>query len=465
MNISNLYPYQVKAVDHILTRNGSMLWLDIGLGKTITTLTAISTLIDRFQIKAVLVVAPVAVCETVWRQEAKRWSHTKWLKFSTVRGDANQRKRALLTPAHVYLTNYELIERVVGALDEMYLSRGSKIPFDMVVFDEISKMKMATTKRVKAFSKILPHFRWRVGLTGTPATNGLLDLHGQFLMIDGGKRLGPNITSYRDRWFINDAYAKKWNPRRGAGDEIRDRISDITITMKAEDYISLPDRIDQTIEIEFPKTLADKYREFEREFFIELEGGGEVEAFNSGALSMKCRQMANGACYLDDTRTAWSEFHSLKLDAVQEIVDALGDSSTLVCYQFRHDLERLLKRFPKAVAINSKTAGASIEAWNSGEIKMMIGHPASMGHGLNLQYGGCHVVWFGLPWSLELYDQAIGRLHRNGQKSTVINHRIIVKDTIEEAIKSALVGKSRTQSELRGAVERYGRLKEAGRRI
>jgi len=440
------------------------------LGKTIISLTAIERLLDQYKIGAALVLAPKKVVEAVWAQEALKWDHTKRLKFSVVIGTPRQRLQALMTPADIYLTNYEQIQWLLGkkatkrvaetkgVLNEHWLNRGLRLPFDMVVFDEVSKLKTSTSKRAKAFAKVLPHCTYRVGLTGTPASNGLIDLQGQFLMVDGGHRLGPNITSFRNRWFLQDAYAHKWIPRRGAMVEIQRLISDITLEMKSEDYLQLPPQVDQDIKIDLPPEVYKQYKKFEKDFFLSLDGGGEVEAFNAGAKSIKCRQLANGAVYVDEDRTRWDLFHNAKIEAVQEILGDLDGKPLLVCYQFKHDKERLLKQFPDAVALDTKNTAEKVEAWNRGEIRMMIGHPGSMGHGLNLQYGGNHILWFGLPWSLEHYLQAIGRLLRNGQKGeTVINHRIIAKGTVEEAIVMALEMKGATQDSLREAVKQYRR--------
>ena len=465
---SDLYPYQKEAVAHILNRNGSMLWLDIGLGKSIISLTAIEHLLDSYKIKAALVLAPLKVVEAVWEQEAQKWEHTQRLKFSVVRGTPMQRARALQTPADIYLANYEQIEWMIGrygtgrgafkagALFNLFTRHGKPFPFDAVFYDEISRLKTSTAKRTKAMTKILPDMTYRVGLTGTPAANGIGDLHGQYLMVDGGHRLGPNITSFRSRWMVQDIYGQKWVPRRGAMTEIHGLIGDITLEMKRDDYLSLPPRVDQDIVVEMPKDIYSQYKDFEKNFFLELDTC-EVEAFNSGAKSTKCRQLANGAVYVEgeDGLQGWTAFHDAKLDAVEEVVNDLQGKPLLICYQFKHDVERLIERFPGAVCLDRKDTAEKVERWNRGDIEILIGHPASMGHGLNLQYGGNHVLWFGLPWSLELYDQAIGRLDRNGQGEVIINHRVIAKGTVEEGIAEALNTKGKTQADLREAVKAY----------
>jgi SNF2 family DNA or RNA helicase len=460
--------------------------MGIGLGKTITALTAVERLLDQFKISGVLVMAPKKVIETVWEQEGKKWEHIQRLRFSEVTGTPKQRLKALEIQADVYLINYEQIEWLIGRyVNKSYVTRkgvkkthsvfskgvvfthwldlGKRLPFDMVIYDEISRLKASTSKRARAFTKVLPLFNYRVGLTGTPSANGLIDLHGQFLMVDGGHRLGPNITGYRTRWFMQNAYSMRWIPRRGAKESIAKEIADITLEMKTSDYIQLPPLIDQDIHIDLPKELKDQYKKFETEFFLELDSGGEVEAFNAGAKSMKCRQLANGAVYVGEAGGPWEEFHSAKLDAVSDIVKDLEGKPLLVCYQFIHDKERLMARFPDAVALDQKDTIGKVLSWNNGDIKMLIGHPGSMGHGLNLQYGGSHVLWFGLPWSLELYMQAIGRLLRNGQQGhAVINHRIITDGTIELAVLAALKYKDASQEDLRAAVKQYRIMKGGG---
>jgi SNF2 family DNA or RNA helicase len=452
----------------MLGMNGSMLWLDIGLGKTIISLTSIEELLDSYKISSALILAPLKVVEAVWEQEALKWEHTKRLKFSAILGTPEQRLKALMTPADIYLVNYEQLQWLMGrkkatktlpatrgVLNEYWLDKGRRLPFDMVVYDEISKLKTATSKRAKAFQKILPTFIYRTGLTGTPAANGVVDLHGQYLMVDGGHRLGPNITSFRNRWLMRDAYSEKWVTRRGATEEIKRLVSDITLEMNADDYLQLPPVVDQDIKIQMPERAYKQYKQFEKAFFLAMDEG-EVEAFNAGAKSTKCRQLANGAVYVGEDSEEWAKFHDAKIEAVAELLDELGDKPLLLCYQFRHDVERICKRFPEAVCLDRKGTAEKVERWNRGEIKLLIGHPASMGHGLNLQYGGNHVAWFGLPWSLELYDQAIGRIARNGQKGeVVVNHRLIAEGTIELGIATALSSKGKTQEDLRAAVKSY----------
>jgi SNF2 family DNA or RNA helicase len=347
-------------------------------------------------------------------------------------------------------------------LQKEWLKKKQPLPFDMVVFDEISKMKHSTAKRGRAFCKILPYFHYRVGLTGTPATNGLIDLHGQFLIVDGGFRLGPNITGYRERWFTLNQYSRRYVPRMGAMKAIEERIYDITLEMSQEQYLpELPPLVDVDRLLTLPDEVMEKYLEFEEEFFIEI-GEDEVEAFNAAAKSMKCRQLANGAVYTSEDRSQWTLFHDEKLDMLEEIVEELNGEPLLIGYQFKHDAARIKERFPDAVFLDSKNVAEKVKLWNDGKIKILAGHPASMGHGLNLQHGGHHICWFGLPWALELYQQLIGRLLRNGQKgSKIFNHRLIAKGTVEEIMATVVKQKDATQKTLRDAVKRYRETKGA----
>jgi SNF2 family DNA or RNA helicase len=446
----DLYQFQKYAVNHIIRNPGAMVWMDIGLGKTIVSLTAIEYLLDSFQARGALVVATKKIVEAVWQQEAKKWEHTKWLKVVQVTGTAKQRKEALKQKADVYLINYENLQWLQKTTEKIFPD--GPLPFDIVVFDEVSKMKNSTAKRSEAYDAMRPYFKRKIGLTGTPAANGYLDLHGQYLAVDDGRRLGPYITSFRDRWFILNSYTNKYNPRVNAPKQIRELISDITIQMDAKDYLELPDIRDIDLPVTPDQKVWDAYKKFEEEYYIEIAGKG-LEAFSSSAKSMKCRQLANGAVYVDEDRAEWELFHNHKLDLLEEILSELNGEPLLLCYQFRHDKERILKRFGGTVIDSKVDAGKIVSKWNDGKIKLLIGHPASMGHGLNLQYGGCNICWFGLPWSLELYQQAIGRLLRNGQSKMVRNYRLLMAGTIEDAISRALVVKGSTQDELRSAVQ------------
>lgn len=397
-------------------------------------------------------------------QEVQEWEHTQWLTSTLIRGDEEERLNALNQYKDLYLINYENLPWLQTTLQKHWLDEGKLLPFDIVVFDEISKMKTSTSKRTKAFAKILPHFIYRIGLTGTPASNGYIGLHGQYLMIDGGERLGPNITSFRDRWFNHNPYSHRYVPQRGALASIRKKISDITLEVSENDHIDLPEVIERDYLLEMPQEIKKTYEEFEKEFFIEIEGQ-DVEAFNAAAKSAKCRQLANGAVYVKDLDPLgeakgkpWVLFHEMKLQALDELIYSLQGMPLLLCYQFIHDKERLIERYKNVVFLDSKTDTAStIQKWNEGKIQLLAGHPASMAHGLNLQKGSHHIAWFGIPWDLELWLQAIGRLRRTGQKSKhVFCHKFIAKDTMEEALISpALKTKNATQETLRSEVKKY----------
>lgn len=481
LTLDDMYPYQRQARDHIIGRNGSMLWLDMGLGKTVITLSALEHLLDSYKIRAALILAPLKVVEAVWQQEAEGWEHTRRLKFSVIRGTATQRLAALREPADIYLTNYEMLQWLIGkkemkkdknkpprewkvkrpegVLSKFWIKKNRPLPFDAVVFDEISRVKTSTGKRSKAFQRILPQMTYRIGLTGTPASNGIQDLHGQYLMIDGGRRLGPNITGFRNRWMIQNTYNHTWAPRRGAMEEVRDLVSDITLEMAKEDYLQLAPLVNRDIKIDLPDDVQEQYKQFENEFFMELDDQ-EIEAFNAGAKSVKCRQLANGACYIDEQRENWITLHDEKLDHTEEILTELNGRPLLLFYQFKHDLARLCERFPMAEILDRRNTAAKVKKWNESKIPLLICHPQTAGHGLNLQYGGNHILWFSLPWSLEQYEQAVHRLLRNGQKGeSVINHRLITRNTVEEAMVSALARKGAGQERLRQAVKEYQQLR------
>lgn len=463
-----LHSYQVRATNHVIDHPGSNLWMDMGLGKTIVALTAINQLRAFGQINKVLVVAPLRVCETVWESEAKAWSHTRHLKFSYMIGSAPKRLKGLMKSwSDVYLINYENLEWLSAQLRHHYIDKGLPLPFQMVVWDEVSKMKTSTTKRSKAFYSLIPKFLRKVGLTGTPASNGLQDLHGQFLVTDGGARLGTHITHFRERFMYQDGYSRKWIPFPESQRQIENLIHDITLQMSAEDYLEMPEFSYNDIMIRLPPSLRKSYDELERDMITQLEeedGGHEVVVFNAAALTNKCLQFANGSVYIEPGAPEFNKVHDLKIKALQEIVDGSGDTGLLVAYSYKADLARIMKAFPLAVNLSGlkgeKLLGA-INDWNAGKIKMLIGHPASMGHGLNLQYGGHNLVWFGLNWSLDLYDQFNARINRQGQKMPVLCHRIMVENTVEQVVREALESKATSQAQLRSAIQEYAGLKHA----
>lgn len=456
-----LHDYQKRAVNHQCTRPHSMLWLDMGLGKTIVTLTTIAHLVGTQFLRGVVIVAPIRVIRLVWRQEAAKWEHTKHLRFSMVTGTRDQRTRALLRPADIYLINYENLGWLAEMLDTYFVSKDKPMPFNGVVWDEISKMKNSTTNRVKAVRKILPKFEWATGLTGTPASNGYKDLHGQFLVVDKGQRLGTSKTAFRTR-FYKKAGPYKEVPYPDTEETIKNLIGDITLEMSAEDYNKLPDLIVNKVEVEMPEEVRSKYEQMEREFFTVLDSGKELEVFNSASLTNKCLQFSNGAVYPVAGMPLWEPVHDAKIDALEEILDEAQGSPVLCAYAYRSDAQRIMQRFKSLDPINlteCKSEGsltAAMARWKSGQCALMIGHPASMGHGIDgLQHAGRTLVWFGLTWSLDLYEQFNARVRRQGQGASVVCHHILCRDTIDQAQAIALSDKATTQAGLRAAVKQY----------
>jgi len=456
-----LHDYQKKAVNHQCTHPNSMLWMDMGLGKTVITLTSIAHLINTGFLRSVVIVAPIRVIRLVWRQEAAKWGHTKHLKFSMVTGTKDQRTRAILRPADIYLVNYDVLGWLAETLQTYFVKKGRPIPFNGIVWDEISKMKNSATTRVKAFRKIDNRFEWTTGLTGTPASNGYKDLHGQFLVVDKGERLGTSKTAFRTR-FYKKVGPYKEVPYEDTEDTIKKLVGDITLEMSAEDYNPLPDLIVNNIEIEMPDDLRSKYEKLEKEFFLTLDNGKEIEAFNAAALTNKCLQFSNGAIYPIPGIPLWEPVHELKLDALGEIIDEAQGSPVLCSYAYRSDAERIMTRFKDLRPINlteCKSEASLINAmhrWKTGDCSLMIGHSASMGHGIDgLQSNGHILVWFGLNWSLDLYDQFNARVRRQGQGVPVICHRILMQNTLDQAQSLALDEKATTQAGLRNAVKQY----------
>ena len=456
-----LHDYQKKAVNFQCTHPNNMLWLDMGLGKTVITLTTIAHLVKTQFLKGVLIVAPIRVIRLVWRQEAAKWEHTKHLQFSMVMGTKDQRTRALLRSADIYMTNYENLRWMSETLHTYFVSKGKELPFTGLVWDEISKMKNSATDRVKATKKILDKFVWTTGLTGTPASNGYKDLHGQFLVVDRGLRLGTSKTAFRTRFY------RKVGPYKEVAYEdtettIKGLIGDITLEMSAADYNPLPDLIVNNIEIEMPDNLRAKYDKMEKEFFLRMDSGTEVEMFNQASLTNKCLQFSNGAMYPVAGMPLWEAIHDLKLEALEDIIDEANGSPVLCSYAYRSDAERIMTKFKSIRPINlteCKTEKDLINAmarWKSGDCRLMIGHPASMGHGIDgLQDSGHILVWFGLNWSLDLYEQFNARVRRQGQGAPVMCHRILMRDTLDQAQALALDDKAQTQQGLRNAIKQY----------
>lgn len=456
-----LHGYQKKAVNFQCSRNSSMLWLDMGLGKTVITLTSIAHLINTGFLNSVIIVAPIRVIRLVWKQEAAKWEHTKNLSFVSLTGTRDQRTRALLRPANIYLINYENLGWLAETLSTYFVKKNKPLPFEGIVWDEVSKCKNSATNRVKSVRKILPAMKWLTGLTGTPASNGYKDLHGQYLVVDKGDRLGTSKTAFRQR-FYKKVGPYKEVPYDDTESRIKELIGDITLEMSAEDYNPLPELIINDVYVEFDSRLREMYTRMEKEFFVQLDSGSTVEVFNQASLTGKCLQFSNGAMYPIPGLPMWEEVHDLKMDALQEIIDEAQGKPVLCAYAYRSDAQRIMERFKDLRPINlteCKTEASLVNAmhrWQTGDCALMIGHPASMGHGIDgLQKTGNDLVWFGLNWSLDLYEQFNARIRRQGQGAPVRCHRILTLDTLDQAQAIALDDKAETQQGLRTAIKKY----------
>lgn len=461
LDIKDMHDYQRRAVLHQCTNPSSMLWLDMGLGKTSCTLTSIAHLKASGYLNGVIVVAPIRVVKLVWRQEVQKWKHLQHLTFKTIVGDKDARLTALLTKADIHLINYENLGWLATTLDHYFIQKGKPIPFDGIVWDEVSKMKNSTTNRVKSFMKIIDHFKWLTGLTGTPSSNGYKDLHGQFLVVDKGVRLGVGKTQFKNKYFHKvgpfKEVANTWTE-----DHIKKLIGDITLEMSATDYLKMPDFILNDVLVELCQEDRKLYDSMERELFLQLDNGTNIELFNAASLTNKALQFSNGAVYPNAGNPQYQVIHDLKLDALEEIIDEAQGSPILLAYAFQSDAERIMERFKDLRPVNltkcksQKSLDDAITRWQSGDCQLMIGHPASMGFGLDgLQKMGNILVWFGLTWSLDMYMQFNARLLRQGQKKPVMCHRIMTIDTMDQAQSEALKDKSNTEQSLRKAVNEY----------
>ena len=439
------HEYQQYATDFILTHHVAAVLLEMGLGKSVITLTAIRDLcLDSFEVHSVLVIAPLRVARDTWPAEIQKWDHLKDLTYSVAVGTRRDRRAALLRPVCIHLIPRENVQWLIE-------ESGLQWHYDMVVIDELSSFKSHQAKRFRSLLKMRPQVRRFVGLTGTPAGNGLMDLWAEFRLLDMGKRLGRYITRFRDDFFTpdrrNGMQVFSYKPKPGAEEEIYRRIGDITISMKSTDYLQMPECVMNTV----PVTLSeDEYNDYEamtKKLVLELHGV-EIDAANAAALSGKLCQLANGAIYTEDKHIL--HFHDRKLDALEDLIEGANGKPVLVAYWFQHDLARIRKRFKVRELKSSK----DIAEWNAGKIPVAVIHPASAGHGLNLQAGGSTMVWFGLTWSLELYQQTNARLWRQGQQAdTVIIHHIVTRGTIDEAIMKALSEKDKSQAALINAVK------------
>lgn len=446
------HTYQKMAIDKILDTPKAGLFLDMGLGKTVITLTAIEELLyDRFDVGRVLVIAPLRVAEDTWSRESQKWDHLKHLKISKILGSATQRRKALAKDADIYIVNRENVVWLTNELSGI----GEGWDFDMVVIDELSSFKSAKAQRFKALRKYITRSSRVVGLTGTPAPNGLIDLWSQIYLLDGGERLGTTVTGFRERYFLpnqrNQNVIFNYKPKDEAEQAINAKIADICISMRAEDWLEMPERIDNIQSVKLSPQEMSRYNTFERECYMEFLDG-EVTATSAAALSNKLLQYSNGAMYLPDG--GYVKTSDAKLDVLEEIIEVSGGKPILCFYAYRHDLERIEERFKFAKKLEGSD---DIEKWNRGEIPLLLAHPAGAGHGLNLQAGGNIIVWFGLTWSLELYQQANARLYRQGQENTVIIHHLITEGTADENVLNSLQDKKDVQDELLNALKaKYG---------
>jgi len=439
------HPYQEYATNRILDQEAVGLFLDMGLGKTVSTLTAVDQLLyDYFDVEKVLVIAPLRVAQKTWPDEIRKWDHLKHLRISRILGTEKQRLGALQAKADIWIINRENVEWLV----DLY---GKNWPFDMVVIDELSSFKSSKAKRFRALRKVRPMIKRIVGLTGTPAPNGLIDLWPQVYLLDQGERLGKTVTGYRNRYFEpgkrNRTVIFTWDPKPGAEEAIYSKLEDLCVSMSAEDWLQMPERIDREVMVQIPEAVRAQYDQLERDLLLPF-AGGDITADTMAILSNKLLQMANGAVY--DENGATREIHQAKIEALDDILEAANGQPVLVFYNYQHDRDRLLKHIPAARVLDTED---DIEKWNQGKIPVMLAHPASAGHGLNLQAGGNIIVWFGLTWSLELYQQANARLYRQGQDKSVIIHHLVAEETIDGDVMAALAGKDVSQKALLEAVK------------
>lgn len=470
--------YQEDATEYILSHPICGPFIDMGLGKTVITLTAFDKLRSACEVRNMLVLGPIRVVEDVWPVEVAKWDHTKDLTCSVIRGSPVGRTIAVkddfldevgvrtskpsasaaaaaCADSDIYLTNYENIQGLCA-----WLVKQKTCPFDMIVFDESTKMKSHSAKRFKLLKPFLHGFKRRVILTGGPTPNTYADLWAQIYLLDEGERLGQFFTHFKDRYFTQSQYSYEVKLKPGADKDIQKRIADITFSLKSEDHLDLPPIFTNTISLDFPQKLREKYDEFRKELAMALKNI-EVEAFNAASLSNKCRQFTSGAVYETAlVKTGkWEALHDIKLDAVEDVVEEANGEPVLIVYEFRHELERLRKRWPKAPWIGggSKDASKAISDWNARKHRVMLVHPASIGHGVNLQAGGRIMVWASGTWSYDHYSQTVKRLHRQGQSGRVVVHRLQIRSTVDEVVWDKLDGKYKSQDELLTALKTHAK--------
>lgn len=482
--LKDLKPYQHKAILHQTKLNDSMLWLGMSLGKTIITLTTIAHRMRAGQVQKTLIFGPVRVIYGVWETESKKWGHTSHLTFSIIHGTEKQRLEALSKDADIYLCNYEGMAWLSLQLFRNYIVKDKPLPFQMVVYDEITRVKNSQSKRIKGgkrvfnrgkpnereiyysgWRKIIPHFKYRTGLTGTPASNGYADLHGQYLCIDNGKRLGGYITHFREVYCQADYMGWSYEVTEFGKKAIEAKIKDITIEMSTEDYLDLPPIIFNDIVVPLPGKVKEKYEELEKNFFTRLDDGIEIELFNAASLSNKLLQFCNGSPYLEPNDPKWAPLHEAKLQALDSIIEEAAGNPVAVAYCFVSDAQRIMERYKKLKPINvsdqpAKAIKKIVKDWQAGKIKLLVAHPASAGHGVDgLQDNGDIVVWFGLTWNMEYYEQMNNRFMRQGRIRPLTIHQILAEDTLDMGVKYALKVKENTQTSLKKAINNYRKMK------
>jgi SNF2 family DNA or RNA helicase len=440
---TDLHNYQKRAVKFIKDNRKCALFLDMGLGKTASTLTAISELIPECKADKILVIAPLRVALSTWHAEIAKWEHLQHLSYTIIRGMPSTRVKKLSENTRIHIISRDLVVWLVNHCKEEW-------PYDMVVIDESSSFKSAKTQRFKAMRKVLSQINRMVLLTGTPASNGLLDLWSQVYLIDQGKRLYKTYYAYLAKFFYSDHMGYNWRPRGIAQQEITSRIQDICLSMSASDYLELPDVMYADKRCELDQSTAREYKSFKKEFFMEHEGE-IVTASSAAVLVNKLMQFCNGAVYTQDRQSIVVK-HNQKLDVLEEVIEELQGQNVLIAYNFQTDRDRILKRFKQAQVLSQDPT--CIERWNRGEIPMLLAHPASCGHGLNIQHGGNHIIWFGLTWSLEMYLQMNARLHRQGQDKPVIITHIIASGTVDELVLEALKNKDINQQRIIDALKK-----------
>lgn len=464
--LDDLHPFQFEAIGRAIKWPEMALFLDVGLGKSAIGLTAITELMDRCYVHGALVIAPLRVMQSVWTQEARRWEHTKHLTFSLVWGSKRDRAIALRRKAHIYLMNYENLTWMVEHMEKNYVPRGTRSPFNMVIFDELPKMANPTAVRSKAWRR----FRtsgWidRVlGMTATPATNGLIKLFGEYLALDGGEALGTSKEAFQLRYFSQNPYTYQWKPDAFAKEKIFKRVRKLTYAVEGDEYVNVPPITYADIPVELEGRAGEIYREVEQDFFTSLPDGETMEVFNAAAMTNKCLQISNGTMYtgspLDKPRKS-VEIHDFKLLALDELIEEMQGNPLLVCYPYKLDRMRIKARYTDlnvADVQDYKMADKCVADFQAGKIDILTGHPASMAHGIDgLQFACNHIVWFGLVWDLEGYTQANGRLSRQGQKKPVVVHRILGEGTLDYAVLAALDGKAHTQKEFLNILRDYSK--------